>query len=69
MEDVETRSGLQTSTKGDQIYVYYHQWDYLAAQLADNQFEIINVVRKVFPVESNAVETTDLFVYARAISR
>lgn len=66
MEDDYDKSGFQTSSAGDQVYIHYHQLDYLQNQLQLNGFEIIEVKRKQFPVEQG-VPATDLFIYAKAV--
>ena len=66
MEDEESKSGFQTSSAGDQVYINYHQFDFLKSELESNGFEIIKFKRKQFPVESGE-PTTDLFIYAKAI--
>ncbi|WP_371185993.1 trans-aconitate 2-methyltransferase [Thalassotalea maritima] len=66
MEDADTRSGLETSSAGDQVYIYYHQFEHIKKHLELNGFEILRVLRKAFPCTS-AKPTTDMFIYARAI--
>lgn len=66
MEGIDARSGFQTSSAGDQVYIHYHQFDHFKKHLELNDFEIINVSRKEFPVESGE-PTTDMFIYAMAV--
>ncbi len=66
MEDQESRSGYQTSSAGDQVYTHYHQFEHFKKHLELNNFKIINVQRKLFPVGSGQ-PTTDMFIYAEAI--
>lgn len=66
MEDENYRSGFQTSSDGDQVYIHYHQYEHIEKNLKSNGFKIINVQRKQFPVE-NSDPTTDLFIYAKAV--
>jgi len=66
MEDEDNRSGFQTSSDGDQVYINYHQFEYFKENLELNNFKIVNVQRKQFPTD-NSEPTTDLFIYAKAI--
>ena len=66
MEDEDNRSGFQTSDAGDQVYIHYHQFEDLRINLESNGFKIIDVQRKQFPI-NNAIPTTDLFIYAKAV--
>ena len=66
MEDEDNRSGFQTSSAGDQVYIHYHQFECLEHNLESNGFKIVNVQRKQFPL-GNDKPTTDLFIYAKAI--
>lgn len=64
MEDEYDKSGFQTSSTGDQAYLYYHQADYLTSELEANGFDILDIQRKEFPVELG-VAATDLFIIAK----
>lgn len=66
MEDNDSRSGYQTSSTGDQVYIHYHQFEHFKKHLELNGFEIVHVIRKEFPVESGE-PTTDMFIYAKAV--
>ncbi len=66
MEDGDDRSGFQTSSAGDQVYIHYHQFEHLESALLENGFEVIKTYRKQFPVE-DGTPTTDLFIYAQAV--
>ncbi|RYV03399.1 class I SAM-dependent methyltransferase [Shewanella sp. OPT22] len=66
MEDDDNKSGMQTSASGDQVYIHYHQYEHIKAQLMLNNFKIIEHYRKQFPAEDE-LTATDLFIYARAI--
>ena len=66
MEGEDNKSGFQTSSDGNQVYIYYHQYDQLEKNLKSNGFKVVNVQRKQFPVE-NGEPTTDLFIYAKAV--
>jgi len=45
MEDDYSKSGLITSSLGDQVYLYYHQEDYLAKAFQENNFDMLQVKR------------------------
>jgi len=64
MEDDYEKSGFQTSSTGDQAYMYYHQADFIVNHLEDNGLEIVSLQRKEFPAELGAA-ATDLFIIAR----
>ena len=65
MEDDYEKSGFQSSIDGDQVYIHYHQLDFLKLHLESNRFRIVDIKRKAFPVE-NGTPATDLFVFAQA---
>lgn len=64
MEDDYNKSGLKKGSTGDEIFIHYHQEDYLAQALNQNGFKIITKQRKKFP-ELNGTETTDLILIAK----
>lgn len=64
MEDDETKSGFQTSSDGDQVYIHYHQGTFLVEQLEQYGFDIIELQRKQFQPEGRE-STVDLFIFAR----
>jgi 2-polyprenyl-3-methyl-5-hydroxy-6-metoxy-1,4-benzoquinol methylase len=45
MEDDYAKSGLIVSSLGDQVYLNYHQEDYLAKAFRENNFEVIDTKR------------------------
>jgi len=65
MEDKDARSGFETSNAGDQVYIHYHQFEFIAQHLEENGFKVIEIIRKNFPVD-NGTPTTDLIVFAQA---
>jgi len=65
MEDDYEKSGFQSSSEGDRVFIHYHPLDFLKLNLDENRFRIIDIQRKAFPVE-NGTPTTDLFVFAQA---
>lgn len=64
MEDDYSKSGLKTGSTGDQIFMHYHQEDYLSEALIGNGFKIIALDRKNFP-EQDGSNTTDLILIAK----
>lgn len=64
MEDDYGKSGLKKGSTGDEIFMHYHQEDYLAEALKQNGFKIIALQRKKFP-EQNGTYTTDLILIAK----
>ncbi|ESU18783.1 methyltransferase family protein [Flavobacterium cauense R2A-7] len=66
MEDDYGKSGLKKGSTGDEIFMHYHQEDYLAEALKQNGFKIIALQRKKFP-EQNGTYTTDLILIAKKI--
>ncbi|MGX5201153.1 class I SAM-dependent methyltransferase [Aliikangiella sp. IMCC44632] len=65
MEDDDSRTGFQSSTSGDSVYTYYHQFKHFKKHLELNQFKVIKVSRKAFPDVSQE-PTSDMFLYASA---
>ncbi|SFN36265.1 Methyltransferase domain-containing protein [Chryseobacterium oleae] len=66
MEDDYAKSRFQTSSTGDQVYVNYHQEDYLTEALQVNNFEIINIQRFTSYDKDN-VMITDLVLTGKLI--
>ncbi|MEO7769224.1 MAG: class I SAM-dependent methyltransferase [Ferruginibacter sp.] len=65
MEDDNSKSGFKgpSSGAGDQMYINYHQADYLTVALEENGFKIIDLQRKDYPTQ-DATKTTDLVIIA-----
>jgi 2-polyprenyl-3-methyl-5-hydroxy-6-metoxy-1,4-benzoquinol methylase len=63
LEDDYSKSGIRTSSAGDQVYMYYHEADYLTATLLENGFHILGLTRKVYPAP-DGTPTTDLVIVA-----
>lgn len=63
MEDDYNKSGLKTSSSGDEIYMYFHQADYLTDALQENDFTIIALRRQDYPTQ-DGTKTTDLVMLA-----
>jgi len=63
MEDDYAKSGLERSSSGDQMYIHYHEADYLTQALLENGFKIIEMQRKEYPKQDGS-KTTDLVIIA-----
>lgn len=66
MEDDYSTSGFRKGSTGDEIYMHYHQADYLIEALKSNGFEIISESRKVYPANDGS-DTVDLILIAKKI--
>lgn len=64
MEDDNTKSGLRAGSKGDLIFMNFHEADYLCGALKTNGFEIVSITRKQYP-GSDGTETVDLLIVAQ----
>ena len=67
MEDDYSKSGFKRLESVDQMYIYYHQEDYLANALKENDFKIIDLQRKDYP-ERDGTRTTDLLIIAGKVN-
>jgi len=63
MEDDNSKSGFRRSGCGDQMYINYHQADYLTNALKENDFKIIDLERKDYTT-GDGTKTTDLLIIA-----
>ena len=64
MEDDYDKSGPKKSSSGeDELYMYFHQADYLTRALHESGFKIIDLQRKVYPAADGS-QTTDLVILA-----
>lgn len=68
MEDDYEKSGWQGPSSGgpDQLFLYYHQADYLSEALLDNGFSILDEQRITYPGTGDAI-TTDLILLAQKL--
>ncbi len=66
MEDDYHKSGFKTPSngKGPQLYIHYHQADYLTQALHESGFSIVDLSRQKYP-ETDGSETTDLIILAK----
>lgn len=44
-----TNSGYETGSSGDQVFVYYHEEDYLKEALKLQNFEVLEIMHKEYP--------------------
>jgi predicted TPR repeat methyltransferase len=63
MEDDYHQSGFRTGSTGDQMYLHFHQADYLTETLEKNNFKIIDLQRKKYAIQ-DGTETNDLLILA-----
>lgn len=61
MEDDYSKSGYETGSGGDSMYMYYHKAGYITDALTRNGFHIINITRKQYE-KSDGTTVTDLLV-------
>jgi cyclopropane fatty-acyl-phospholipid synthase-like methyltransferase len=66
MEGSDSMSGIQRSSQGDELYMYYHQGDHLCGVLAASGFTIVDIQRKVTPGRDGE-PVTDLVIIARKL--
>lgn len=64
MEDDYNKSGYETESKGDKIYLYYHEADYLINVLTSFKLKIEEMSR-IKSTMSNGKEVTDLIIISR----
>ncbi len=62
-ENEHSRSGMQTTAAGEQMYLHYHQGKILLSLLKENGFTVIKEERKKY-VDHNGNHTTDLLIVA-----
>ncbi len=64
MEDDYSKSGFEKGSAGDEIFMHYHQADYLTEALLQNNFTIVDLQRKVYTPEGKAT-VNDLMIVAK----
>lgn len=64
MEDEHNKSGYETSSKGNQVYLHYYEGEYLINELEQKGFEIVELFRKS-SVMTNGKEVADLAIISR----
>lgn len=63
MEDDYNNSGFRKGSQGDEIYMHFHEADYLVAELEKNNFTITDLKRKDYPERDGSI-TIDLVIIA-----
>lgn len=63
MEDDYSKSGFKKGSSGEEIFMHYHQADYLTQALEENDFKMINLQRKDY-TEHDGSKTIDLLIIA-----
>jgi predicted TPR repeat methyltransferase len=61
MEDDYSKSGLVSSSQGDQMFIHFHEASYLKEALQNNNLEIIDLRRKQYP-GPDGKPVTDLLI-------
>ena len=64
MEDDYSKSGFKRGSAGDEMYIHYHEADYLLEALKRSDFEIIDLKRQDFPMP-DGTKMTDLVIIAK----
>ncbi len=66
MEGEYSKSGFETTSFSgtDEVFIYYHQADFLTQALCENGFELIDLLRQQYP-ESDGTFSTDMIFFAR----
>ena len=64
MEDDNTKSGFKKGSKGDEIFMNYHEGGYLTKALEENNFKTLNWRRQEFP-EADGSITIDLIIISQ----
>jgi 2-polyprenyl-3-methyl-5-hydroxy-6-metoxy-1,4-benzoquinol methylase len=68
MEDDYNQSGFKKGSKGDEIFMHYHQSDYLCQALENNHFEILKMHRQNFDY-GDGTKATDLILIGKKIEK
>jgi 2-polyprenyl-3-methyl-5-hydroxy-6-metoxy-1,4-benzoquinol methylase len=64
MEDDYEKSGYETGSKGEQIFMHFYKGQYLVDLLEKNNFDIVETVRKS-SIMSNGKEVVDLIIISQ----
>jgi cyclopropane fatty-acyl-phospholipid synthase-like methyltransferase len=65
MEDYYKKSGYETGSNGDQIFVHYYEGQYLINALEKKNFDIVGTFRKS-NIMSNGKEVVDLVIISKS---
>jgi SAM-dependent methyltransferase len=63
MEDDYSKSGIQTSSQGDKLFMYFHQADYLTNALTEHGLSPLSLTRQDYPT-GNKDKIIDLIIIA-----
>lgn len=63
MEDDYAKSAFKKGSTCEEIFMHYHQADYLTQALKENKFMVIDLKRQDYP-EKDGTKTTDLILIA-----
>jgi len=63
MEDDYCTSGIKKGSTGEEIFMHFHQADYITDSLKENDFKILKLERKTSLLQDET-ETTDLLIIA-----
>lgn len=66
MEDDYAKSKYVKGSTGDELFMHYHQADYLCDALAKNNFEIVDIQHQPYPTEDGS-KVIDLLILARKL--
>ncbi len=64
MEGEHERSGVQVSSRGDEVYVYFYTVEFISKLLQENGFDVLDIIRKDSP-ENAPTKTSDVCLLAR----
>lgn len=62
MEDDYSKSGFRTGSQGDQIFMHFHQADYLIQALDDSGFALIDLQRVDIPEQEGSAKMDMLLI-------
>ena len=66
MEDNYSNSAYKKGSSGDEIFMHYHQADYLTQALTENDFNFLKLYRKEYPGQDGTT-TVDLILIAERL--
>lgn len=62
IEGDASRSGFETGSGGDRVYVYYYEAAFLKAAFRQNGFEVMDETRKPYPAKNGKTDTHLIFI-------
>jgi len=63
MEDDYSKSAFKKGSGGDEIFMHYHEGDYLTQAIQENDLKILKLKRQKYPTQDNT-QTIDLIIIA-----